>query len=54
MAFQTPAAGTDINKGSFFPQPIKDWNAFPESVISSDDVADDCVAKLTSLVRARD
>ena len=33
-----------------FPQ----WSALPESVIISAEVADDCVAKLTSLMRARD
>ena len=25
MAFQTPLAGTDIYKGSFIPQTIRDW-----------------------------
>ena len=30
MAFQTPIANTDVYKGSFFPQTIRDWNApFP-------------------------
>ena len=36
------------------PQTIKDWNALPDSLISSAKDADDCVAKFTSLVRARD
>ena len=56
MAFQTPIANTDIYKGSrkFFPQTIRDWNALPDSLISSAEDAEDCVAKLTSLVRARD
>ena len=31
----------DIYKGSFFPQTIKDWNALPESVIATAEVADD-------------
>ena len=31
-----------------------DWNALPDSLISSAEDADDCVAKFTSLVRARD
>ena len=44
MAFQIPIAGTDIYKGSFLPQTIRDWNALSESVISSAEVADDCVA----------
>ena len=41
-------------KGSFFPQTIRDWNALPDSLLSSAEVAEDCVAKFTSLVRARD
>ena len=40
--------------GSFFPQTIRDWNALPDSLISSAEDAEDCVAKFTSLVRARD
>ena len=54
MAFQTPIANTDVYKGSFFPQAIRDWNALPDSLISSAEDAEDCVAKFTSLVRARD
>ena len=54
MAFLTPIANTDVYKGSFFPQIIRDWNALPDSLISSADDAEDCVAKFTSLVRARD
>ena len=51
MAFQTPTANTDVYKGSFFPQTIRDWNAFPDSLnlISSTEDAEDCVAKFTSL-----
>ena len=49
MAFQTPIANTDVYEGSFFPQTIRDWNALPDSLISS---AED--AEVTSLVRARD
>ena len=41
MAFQTPIANTDVYKGSLFPQTIRDWNALPDSLISS---AEDCVA----------
>ena len=52
MAIQTPNVNTDVYKGSFFPQAIRDWNALPESLISSAEDAEDCVAKLTSLVRA--
>ena len=54
MAFQTPIANTDVYKGSFFPKTIRDWNALPDSLISSAEDAEDCVAKFTSLVRARD
>ena len=50
MAFQTPIANTDVYKGSFFPQTIRDWNALPDSLISSAEDAEDCVAKFTSLV----
>ena len=32
MAFQTPIANTDVYKGSFFPQTIRDWNALPDSL----------------------
>ena len=39
---------------AFFPQTIRDWNALPDSLISSAEGADDGVAKFTSLVRARD
>ena len=54
MAFQTPIANTDVYKGSFFPQTIRDWSALPDSLISSAEDAEDCVAKFTSLVRPRD
>ena len=54
MAFQTPIANTDVYKGSFFPQTIRDWNALPDTLISSAEDAEDSVAKFTSLVRARD
>ena len=55
MAFQTPIANTDVYKGSSFPQTIRDWNAPPpDSLISSAEDAEGCVAKFTSLVRARD
>ena len=56
MAFQTPIANTDVHKStcSFFPHTIGDWNAFPDSLISSAEDGEDCVAKFTSLVRARD
>ena len=54
MAFQTPIANTDVYKGSFFPQTIRDWNALPDSLISSAEDAEDCVAKFTFLMTARD
>ena len=47
-------ANIDVYKGSFFPLTIRDWNALPDSLISSAEDAEDCVAKFTSLVRARD
>ena len=40
MAFQTPIANTDVYKGSFFPQTIRDWNALPDYLISSAEDAD--------------
>ena len=45
MAFQTPIANTDVYKGSPPPQTIRDWNALPDSLISSAEYAEDCVAK---------
>ena len=54
MAFQTPIANTHVHKGSFFPQTMRDWKALPDSLISSAEDAEDCVAKFTSLMRARD
>ena len=54
MVYQVPLANTDIYMCSFFPQTITDWNALPESLISSAEGAEDDVAKFTSLVRARD
>ena len=44
MAFQTPIASTDAYKGSFFAQTIRDWNVLPAFLISSAEVAEDCVA----------
>ena len=52
--FQTPIANTDVYKCSVFPQTIRVWNVLPDSLISSAEVAEDRVAKFTSLVRARD
>ena len=52
MAFQTAIAKTDVYKGSFFPQTNRDWNALPDSLFSSAEDVEDCVAKFTSLVRA--
>ena len=50
MAFQTPIANTDVYKGSFLSQTIRDWNALPGSLISSAEDAEDCVAMLTILM----
>ena len=54
LAFQIPSASKDVYKYSFFPQTIRDWNDLPESLISSSELSDDSVSKITSLVRARD
>ena len=65
MAFKTPITNTDVYKDGFinadhclsfyfFPQTISYWNALPDYLISSAEDAEDCVAKFTSLVRARD
>ena len=45
MTFQTPIANTDVYKGSFFPQIIRDWNALPDSLISS--VEDEVYQQMT-------
>ena len=52
LAFQTPLAGTNIYKPSFFPQTIRDWNSLTDSLISASECAEDSVTKFTSLVRA--
>ena len=44
MAYQVPIANTNIYKCSFLPQTIRDWNAFPDSLISSAEGAEDGVA----------
>ena len=54
LTFQIPSASKDVNKYSFFPQTIRDWNDLPEPLISSSELSDDSVSKFTSLVRARD
>ena len=55
MAFQTSIANTDVYKGtcSFYSRTIRDWNALPDSLISSAEDAEDCVAKFTSLLKAK-
>ena len=53
-AFQIPIANTDVYKFNFFPKTIRDRNDLPDSLTSSSEVAEDYVAKFTSLVRARD
>ena len=44
MAFQTSIANTDVYKGTFFPKTVRDWNALSDSLISSAEDAEDCVA----------
>ena len=52
MAYQVPIANTYIYK--CLPHTIRDWNALPDSLVSSAECAKDDVAKFTSLMRARD
>ena len=40
-----PIANTEVYEGSFFPQIIRDWNARPDSLISSAKDPEDSVAK---------
>ena len=40
LAFQTPLAGTDIYKSSFFPQTITDWNSLTDSLVSASECAE--------------
>ena len=54
MVFQIPSASKDSYKKSFFPKKIREWNALPDSLISSVELSDDCVSKFTSFVSARD
>ena len=45
LAFQTPFAITDIYKGSFFPQTIRDWNLLhqvTDCLLSAAEGAEDC------------
>ena len=53
-AFQTPSANTVVYKCNFFPPTIRDWNVLLDSLISCTEVAENCVAKFTSLVKDRD
>ena len=43
LEFQTPLAGKDIDKSSFFPQTIKNWNSLTDSLISASECAEDLV-----------
>ena len=45
LAFQIPSASKEAYKSSFFPQTIRDWNDFTDSLISSAEMSDDCVSK---------
>ena len=53
FAFQSPAARTDIYKGSFFPQ-TEIGMPFQILIITSVEGVEDSVARFISLVRARD
>ena len=52
--FRLPLLMQMFIKVASSPQTIRDWNALPDSLISSAQEAEGCVAKFTSLVRARD
>ena len=54
LAFQTPLAGADIYKSSFFPQTVRNQNFLTDFLVSASECAVDSVTKFTSLVRARD
>ena len=43
-AIEALIANTDVYKGSFFPQTIRDWNTLPDSLISSAEDMDDYIA----------
>ena len=48
------SASIEAYKCSFFPQTIRDWNDFPDSLFSTAEMSDDCMSKFASLVRSRD
>ena len=50
LVFQTPLAGTDIYKSSFFPQIIRDWNSLIDSLISVSECAEDSVTTVYLLL----
>ena len=52
--FRLPLLLQMFIKVASFPRLSGNWNALPDSLISSAEDAEDCVAKITSLVRARD
>ena len=52
--FRFPLLAQMLIKAASFPQTIRNWNALPDSLISFNGVAGDCVGKFTSLVRAGD
>ena len=56
MAFLTPFSDAKTCKLSFFPLPqtIREWNDLPDSLIAFAEMSVDCMAKFSSLVRARD
>ena len=41
LAYQVPIANADFYKRIFFPQTIRDWNAAPDSLISSAEGTED-------------
>ena len=42
LAFQKPSASKEAYKSSLFPKAIRDWNDLPDSLISFNEMSDDC------------
>ena len=52
--FQVQYARTDDYRYSFFPETIRDWKALTASTVSSAECSEECVSRLTSLMRSRE
>ena len=53
MAFQSLSASTDVYNVIFYIQTVTDWNALPDSLISSADVVEDSDQNQNSLLVKR-